>query len=266
MNSRSEQIDLKISEASSLLKTLGLPKPQTNRRSAMVLLAMARLTPNDNWSRSTNDMYTTRDIMDFISDKYKVNYKPNTRETIRRSTLHHFEQACLVIRNDDQPQRPTNSSKNNYRLSPICLEILRCHGNSNLQDKIYSYIKSRGRLRDEYEQRLDIHKVAVRLPGGEVIKLSPGEHNELHREIVEEFLPRFGGSSPEILYIGDTASSRNEGGKMLYLEECKLNEIGIPTLLHNKLPDVIAVDHEREWLFLIEAVTSHGPFSPKRIN
>ena len=265
MESKSELIDSRINEASSLLKRLKLPEAQTNKRSAMVLLALAGLKARESWSTSSNQMYTTRDIMDFIRDEYNVEYAANSRETIRRQTLHQFEQACLIIRNDDEPQRPTNSGKNNYRLSPKCLDILKSHGSNNCQEKIDSYINSIGSLRDEYEQRLDIQKVEVRLPGGKAIKLSPGEHNELHRAIVEEFLPRFGGSNPEVLYIGDTASSRNEGGKMLHLEAQKLNQIGIPPLSHDKLPDVVAVDHERKWVLLIEAVTSHGPVSPKRI-
>nr|WP_238529400.1 BsuBI/PstI family type II restriction endonuclease [Vibrio mimicus] len=33
---------------------------------------------------------------------------------------------------------------------------------------------------------------------------------------------------------------------------------------HDKLPDVVAYDEKRKWLFLIEAVTSHGPVSHKR--
>jgi hypothetical protein len=33
---------------------------------------------------------------------------------------------------------------------------------------------------------------------------------------------------------------------------------------HDKLPDIILYSPERNWLYLIEAVTSHGPVSPKR--
>jgi hypothetical protein len=33
---------------------------------------------------------------------------------------------------------------------------------------------------------------------------------------------------------------------------------------NNKLPDVVLYDENRNWLFLIEAVTSHGPVSAKR--
>ena len=33
---------------------------------------------------------------------------------------------------------------------------------------------------------------------------------------------------------------------------------------HGKLPDIVLFDENRNWVFLIEAVTSHGPVSPKR--
>ncbi len=39
----------------------------------------------------------------------------------------------------------------------------------------------------------------------------------------------------------------------------------IPITEHDKLPDVVLYDSEKKWLFLIEAVSSHGPMSPKRI-
>jgi len=42
-------------------------------------------------------------------------------------------------------------------------------------------------------------------------------------------------------------------------------QLGVITLSsHDKLPDVVFLDETRHWLFLIEAVVSHGPVSPKR--
>lgn len=43
-----------------------------------------------------------------------------------------------------------------------------------------------------------------------------------------------------------------------------MKKLGIPPLSHEKLPDVVVYDENQKWLFLIEAVTSHGPVSPKR--
>ena len=44
-----------------------------------------------------------------------------------------------------------------------------------------------------------------------------------------------------------------------------MKAIGLPLNQHDKLPDVVLLDQKRNWLFLIEAVTSHGPMSPKRV-
>ena len=76
--------------------------------------------------------------------------------------------------------------------------------------------------------------------------------------IVHNFAARFAKGSA-VLYIGDTAN------KDLYVDKKKLKELGIPVNQHSKLPDVIIYEQLRHWLFLIEAVTSHGPVSPKRI-
>jgi type II restriction enzyme len=42
-------------------------------------------------------------------------------------------------------------------------------------------------------------------------------------------------------------------------------ELGVPITEHDKLPDVVLFDLTRNWFFLVEAVTSHGPVSPQRI-
>ncbi len=41
--------------------------------------------------------------------------------------------------------------------------------------------------------------------------------------------------------------------------------LGISVTEHDKLPDIILHDESRNWLFLIEVVTSHGPMTPKRV-
>ena len=38
-----------------------------------------------------------------------------------------------------------------------------------------------------------------------------------------------------------------------------------PITEHDKLPDVVIYDEKRNWIFLVEAVTSHGPMSYKRV-
>ena len=106
-----------IADAIDTLRELGVGKDQQNERSAMTLLALLQLKPGDNWQQATNPMLGTRAIMDWIRDYYEVDYKPNTRETIRRFTLHQFVIAELVEENADRPDRPINSPKWNYRIT-----------------------------------------------------------------------------------------------------------------------------------------------------
>lgn len=255
----------KLIDACNLLKELGLPKEQTNERAGLVLLALARLAEQDSWASATNGMYTTRHLMNFIESAYGVSYAANTRETIRRFTLHQFEQAQLVVRNDDDPSRPTNSPKNNYRLSPVALQIVSEYPAGKWKELVSSYRSEIGSLKDMYEKKLEIERIPITLPDGREIKLSPGEHNQLHKDIIEKFAPRFIKGQPRLMYIGDTASSRGlEGGKQLHVASDDLIGLGIQPMSHGKLPDVVIYEETKKWLFLIEAVTSHGPVSPKR--
>ncbi|MDE0092283.1 MAG: BsuBI/PstI family type II restriction endonuclease, partial [Oligoflexia bacterium] len=254
----------KLTQAKEILKALGLPRQQYNDRSAWVFLALAHIRPKDKWQNVKAPLLPTINIMQFIREHYGRDYKPNTRETIRRQTLHQFEQARIVDRNRDNPSRPTNSKDNNYSLNQPVIEVLKRYPNDNWKQKIKEYKNELPKLQKIYERVLDKTKIPIRLPHGKKIKLSPGKHNQLHKDIVYEFCSRFIGNSGMILYIGDTAKSRNEGGKFMILEKEQLKAIGIPPMSHEKLPDLVAYDKKRKRVFLIEAVTSHGPISPKR--
>jgi len=259
-----DESEKKLDEAKEILRALGMPKQQSNNRSAWVFLALADVKPDDNWRDAKAPLLPTVDIMQFIRENYGQDYKPNSRETIRRQTLHQFEQARIVDRNSDDPSRPTNSALNNYSLNTPIINILREYPNGSWREKIDEYKKELHNLQALYRRTLNLQKIPIKLPNGMEIKLSPGKHNQLHAEIIHEFCPRFIGKGGVVLYIGDTASSREEGGKLMLLEGAMLEALGVPPMSHDKLPDVVVYDEIREWLFLIEAVTSHGPISPKR--
>jgi hypothetical protein len=74
---------------------------------------------------------------------------------------------------------------------------------------------------------------------------------------VEEFGPRFAPGA-KLLYLGDTAR------KIMILEQDILAGLGVPVDDHGKFPDIIFLDEGKNRMFLIEAVTIHGPVSPKR--
>ncbi|MDN3525090.1 BsuBI/PstI family type II restriction endonuclease [Halomonas sabkhae] len=254
----------KLEEARTLLKALGLPKKQYNNRSSWTFLALAGIAPDSDWSEAHVRYLPIVDIMAFVREHYR-DYAPNSRESFRKQTLHQFEQARIVDRNIEDLGRATNSKDNRYSLSEPMMEILKEFPNGDWEVKIEEYKENIHNLQELYRKELELHKIPVRLPDGTEIKLSPGAHNQLHADIVHEFCPRFiGGNGGIVLYIGDTASSRDEGGKLMVLDTERLEDLGVPPMSHDKLPDVVVYDESRKWLFLIEAVTSHGPVSPKR--
>ena len=88
-------------------------------------------------------------------------------------------------------------------------------------------------------------------------KFSPGKHNELQAKIIRDFRSRFCPNT-KLVYVGDTAK------KLLYVQNDLLLALKIPITKHDKLPDVVLYDLVKDYLYLIEAVTIHGPLSPKR--
>jgi adenine-specific DNA-methyltransferase len=246
----------KIDDAIDLLRKLGLPKKQQNERSGLTLLALAKLGPDDDWSTAMQPLLRTVDIMEFMREVYGKDYKPNSRETIRRQTLHLFEQARVANRNPDDPSRPTNSGKNCYGLSDEVLPIVKAFGTDGLDELLSEFIANIGSLNQAYKKHRESEQVPLKLPDGVEVFLSAGEHNELQAAIIEEMGPRFA-QGANVLYVGDTAQ------KVVVCDTEALDGLSI-TIAHDKLPDVVLFDPEKNWLFLVEAVTSHGPVSPKR--
>ena len=60
--------------------------------------------------------------------------------------------------------------------------------------------------------------------------------------------------------MGDT------GEKWAHFNSDALHALGVTVSEHGKMPDVVIHYAEKNWLLLIEAVTSHGPVDAKRRN
>ena len=247
----------KTEEAIEILRALGLPRAQQNERSGLTLLALAGVGPRTSWKQSNQPPMRIWDLMEFMRSRYRKDYAANSRETIRRQTIHQFEQARIVDRNLDDPDRPTNSGKTVYTLTPSAAQVLKSYGTSGFKKAVATFLKEFGSLEQAYSSSRASHRVPLVLPQGKKIYLSPGKHNRLQVAIIEEFGPRYAPGA-DVLYVGDTAL------KHVVCETEKLARLGIIITEHDKLPDVLLYWKNRNWLFLIEAVTSHGPVSPKR--
>lgn len=249
----------KIEEAQVILKDLGLPKSQQNEISALTLLALCNISETDNWGNSIKiSLGVSKGIMKFISDIYQKEYAPNTRETVRRFVLHQFVQARIADYNPDIPDLPVNSPRAHYGISKEALTVIKSFGTKDWNKNAKNFRDSIENLAEKYAKRRAVDRVPVTLPNGTVLNLSSGKHNEVQAAVVEQFRPEFAKDS-ELLYLGDTEQ------KDLYSDNKTMQEIGIPIDQHSKLPDVVLFDRKKNWLYLIEAVTSHGPVSPKRV-
>ena len=249
----------KIRQALKVLAALDAPNEQQNERSALTLLALADLQPKMTWKKATTPLRKITEMMDWMQEHYAVKYAPNTRETIRRQTVHQFVQMGILLENPDQPDRPINSPNWCYQLTPALLKLIQTFGDKNWESSLASYLKStdgKNRLKTRHR---DLPMTPIKLPKGQTINLSAGGQNNLIRQIIEDYCPRFvsGGS---VLLVGDA------GNKNIIEDNDALSALGIQLPARGKAPDVIIHDIKHNWLIVIEAVTSHGPIDQKRRN
>jgi len=246
-----------IEAAHQIILSLGLPRAQQNERSALSLLALLNLTPGKPWAQAENPLVGITPIMDWAREHYGKAYAPNTRETFRRQTLHPFCDAGVALYNPDKPDRPVNSPKAVYQIEPAALKLLRSFGTAKWHNHLTAYLAERETLIAKYAKERAHNRIPVALAPGKAITLSPGEHSELIRAIIEDFAPRFAPGSA-LVYAGDT------GDKWGYFDAALLVELGVDVDSHGKMPDVVLHFTEKNWLLLVESVTSHGPVDGKR--
>lgn len=247
----------KISEARDILRQLDFPWSQRNERSSLTLLALLGLRPEDTWSDASDPLLGITQMMDWFAEQYGRRYAPNTRETVRRGTVHQFVDAGLVVRNPDKPTRPTNSGKTVYQIERSALDLLRTYGTSDWDRNLVTYRASLESLSRFYAAERAMRRIPVTLASGERLTLSPGGQNVLVKEILDEFCPRFAPGG-HVLYVGDTDE------KFIVHDRDALAVLNVVIDRHGKMPDIVVHHAARGWLLLIEAVTSHGPVNPKR--
>ncbi len=196
-------------------------------------------------------------MIEFVRKAYRTKYAPNTRETIRDEAVKYFVEAGMVLRNPDDPHRPTNSGKTVYQIEATALALIRSFGTPVWRSRLKSYLDSRDRIRRELTRGRNLARLPVKLPSKNMIRLSPGGQNPLIKQVIEEFCPRFvpGGT---VVYIGDAEN------KFLHLEKAYVERLGVVIPPPAKMPDIIVHQTQHNWLLLIEAVTSAGPVDGKR--
>jgi hypothetical protein len=247
----------KLKEAISILLSLEFGSQQSNEVAGYVLLAFLDLDPFEPWRTGEAPLRGITPAIEFIHKVYKVKYAPNTRETVRDEAVKYFVEAGMLIRNPDNPSRPTNSGNTVYQVEPVALDLLRSFNTEAWAINLAQYMKIREKIRHELQRNRDIARIPVCLPSGEKITLSPGGQNPLIQAVVEGFCERFapGGT---VVYIGDAEN------KFEHFEQDYLESLGVHLDSAAKMPDVVVHMADKNWLLLIEAVTSAGPVDGKR--
>ncbi len=252
------QAKRKMVEALEVLKALGLPRDQQNERSILTFLSLIDLKPKTPWSKASSPLMGIRPMMDWFKAYYGKVYAENTRESVRRQTIHQFLDASIVVINPDDPERPINSGKTVYQISFDLLEVVRTFGTNQWQKRVKTYLAVTETLKRKYAQEREMKRIPVTIGNGKEITLSPGGQNILVKLIIDEFCSRFtpGGI---VAYVGDADK------KFTHIDRDLFNVLGLELEEHGKMPDVVVYYKDKHWLMLIEAVTSHGPVNPKRI-
>lgn len=245
-----------FTQARSALEALGLSRYAGPDRNVVAFLAFCGHRPGDDWSAIAPLALGITPIMDFVREHYGIDYAPNTRETIRKDAVKPLERLRILIRNPDDPGRPTNSPATDYALDPVLVEALRRLGTP-----------AWGAFAKRYRERMPVGdarpatrrvSVPVALPGGKRLALSPGAHSELIRSIIEDFTHYFTPAGAQVAYVGDTADNTTIADAEL------LTELGIDLAAAAQKPDVILWYPDRRWLIYLEAVYSSGHFDDDR--
>lgn len=261
---KSENIKRLINEAIDILQSVGIPFTDKGERGiesmAMAFLAVAGVNKSWKVAKGQNEHrhIKTRDIIKYINEHFEENISSGSYDDVRRKHLKLLVLSDLILNSANNPNAAANDPTRGYALSGEFKSLITNYGTEDWEIKLKLFTKNRPSLNEILQRKRDLPKVKVTLPSGHILDFSRGGHNQLQREIIEEFLPRFG-SGCSILYVGDATD------KYLLRDWKKLMELGFFELTHDSLPDIVAYNEEKNWLFLIEAFFTSGPMSEARI-
>ena len=260
---KSKEVQELINTTLFILERFGIPVDNSARR--LERMAIAFLATADVKSiadfKSIKDLKSgyslkTRDVINYVNLYFGEDISSGSYDDIRRKDLKLLTVAEVVLRSS--PNSATNDSTRGYCINPMYAELIRNYGTKNWEKQVANKLQGVEPLNQKLKRQREIQRVKVVLPSGGELEFSTGEHNDLQKAIIEDFLPRYGFGS-EVLYVGDTSD------KYLHLDTKKLEELNFFKISHEELPDVIAYSKEKNWLYLIEAVHSSGPISEIRL-
>ena len=242
-----------IEQARDFLTRIGAPAKQCNDMCCYVLVALSNMAQKSTWNEAENPWMGPHDIIVYLDMNSIKSYAENSRETIRKNCLRPFRDLAIIEDNG----LASNSGKYKYRLTNEMLELLRVYKTAEWETALKYHNKYSKALVHSYQSKKELEKMPVRV-NGQDLRFSPGKHNQLQKQILEVFAPRFA-QGFECLYVGDSAD------RYMYKNTERLQELGFDITL-DVLPDVVLYVPDKKWLFFVECVTTVGPVDQKRMN
>jgi len=132
----------KIIEAQEILKQFELPHAQQNQISALTLLALCNIKPDDQWANAERkSMILSTDIMEFVSTNYDIEYKSGSRESFRKDALNPFVSFSLIEKNPDNPDLAPTSPNTHYAISLLALNTIKKFNTTEWEIALENYNK-----------------------------------------------------------------------------------------------------------------------------
>ena len=262
---RQSELTRLVQESLQILTRLGVPLGAlTERRKVKMckaFMAVADVRPGKGWvdCSSIEDGYcpTSRQVIAHMNTYLGESISSGSYDDIRRKDLSLPVEALIVVKSAKNPDANTNDGTRGFAISLAAAQVIRQFGTEAWDAASDNFLAGRVSLATALLRERQLARIEVKIGDGRTFEFGPGGHNLLQKAIIDEFLPIYGHGA-EVLYVGDASN------KSLFLNAERLAALNFFELSHDKLPDVVAYSADRNWLFLIEAVTTANPISELR--
>jgi type II restriction enzyme len=261
---KSKPVQKIINESINILENIGIPvSVQTERsleRMGMSFLALTGVKEDWKTAKSLADGYglSSKDIIKYFNENFEDNISVGSYDSVPKYYIKLLIVGGFVEKSGLNPKENYNSKTRKYAITESVRNLVIHYNTNSWNKKLEEFNGNKVLLHEELKRKRALDLLQVVLPNGQKLNFSPGNHNELQKQIIESFLPRFGANC-EVLYVGDGAN------KSLLKESSMLQELNFFDISHGMLPDIVAYSRSNNWLYLIEAFYSTGIISEIRM-
>jgi hypothetical protein len=214
---RTNKVSKLVMEALAILSALGIPTDaMTERRKermAKAFLAVAGMTADSTWEMARADnRLRSRDVISWMNKHLGERISSGSYDDIRRKDLILPVAAGLVLKSAGKDGAATNDGTRAFALTSEAAELLKFFGSPRWAARLDDFTRARVGLAEQLHKARLQQRIPITIGATELL-FGPGEHNQLQKAIVEDFLPNFG-SGARILYVGDTED------KFRFIELC----------------------------------------------